>query len=354
MALINTYLTKQVENRDPGMPWGTLRYLIGEAMYGGRVSDSFDRRILSTYLDEYLGDFLFDSFQPFHFFANEQVDYAVPPTGAHGHYLSAIEGLPLVQSPEVFGLHPNADISYYSSATKAMWSGLIEMQPRVGATGGGISREEYIENVANDVKSRIPDPFDLPVLRREIGTPSPVQVVLLQELEAWNVVVRVMRTTLKDLSRALAGEIGFSADLEALGSSLFNGQLPAAWAKVNPPTQKMLGSWMLWFERRHAQYETWATKGEPKVMWMSGLNTPETYIAALVQTACRAKGWPLDKSTLYTQASWPAAAISHPFVGAIGHHYDGAIGHPYVALHANASLGRASASQSPHRRREQR
>jgi len=52
---------------------GTLRYLIGEAMYGGRVSDSYDRRILNTYLDEYLGDFLFDTFQPFHFFQNDEV-----------------------------------------------------------------------------------------------------------------------------------------------------------------------------------------------------------------------------------------------------------------------------------------
>ena len=65
--LINTYLTKAHDNGDDTLPWGTLRYLIGEAMYGGRVSDSFDRRILNTYLDEYLGDFLFDAFQPFHF-----------------------------------------------------------------------------------------------------------------------------------------------------------------------------------------------------------------------------------------------------------------------------------------------
>lgn len=65
MALISTYLTKAHDNADDMIPWGTLRYLIGEAMYGGRVSDSFDRRILTTYLDEYLGDFLFDTFQPF-------------------------------------------------------------------------------------------------------------------------------------------------------------------------------------------------------------------------------------------------------------------------------------------------
>lgn len=63
------------DNGDDQLPWGTLRYLIGEAMYGGRVSDSYDRRILITYLDEYLGDFLFDTFQPFFFYRNDSVEY---------------------------------------------------------------------------------------------------------------------------------------------------------------------------------------------------------------------------------------------------------------------------------------
>lgn len=34
MALISTYLTKAHNNHDEHIPWGTLRYLIGEAMYG--------------------------------------------------------------------------------------------------------------------------------------------------------------------------------------------------------------------------------------------------------------------------------------------------------------------------------
>jgi dynein heavy chain len=58
-------------SQDDTIPWATLRYLIGEAMYGGRASDAFDRRILNTYLEEYLGDFLFDAFQPFQFFVRE-------------------------------------------------------------------------------------------------------------------------------------------------------------------------------------------------------------------------------------------------------------------------------------------
>ena len=32
-------------------------------MYGGRVIDDFDRRVVNTYMDEYMGDFVFDTFQ---------------------------------------------------------------------------------------------------------------------------------------------------------------------------------------------------------------------------------------------------------------------------------------------------
>ena len=52
--LIALYLNKAMENGDDMMPWGSLKYLIGNAMYGGRVSDDFDRRVLVTYIDEYV------------------------------------------------------------------------------------------------------------------------------------------------------------------------------------------------------------------------------------------------------------------------------------------------------------
>lgn len=47
-------------------------------MYGGRVIDDFDRRIVRVYMDEYMGDFLFDTFQPFHFYRDEKVNYRIP------------------------------------------------------------------------------------------------------------------------------------------------------------------------------------------------------------------------------------------------------------------------------------
>lgn len=142
------------------------------------MSDSFDRRILSTYLDEYLGDFLFDKFHPFHFYTSDdkQVDYKLPEYGPRENYTTYIDSLPIVQSPEVFGLHPNADISYYTITTKRLWKDLVKLQPRSVGGGGGVKREEIIDKVAVDLLTKLPAPFDLPIIRKEIGLPTPVQV----------------------------------------------------------------------------------------------------------------------------------------------------------------------------------
>jgi len=104
-----------------------------QVMYGGRIIDSYDRRVSYTYIDEYFGDFLFDEFQPFHFYKDDIVDYVIPPEGNRDDYLRFIEELPLVNGPEVFGLHPNAEIGYFTQAVKGMWRHLIELQPQTGA-----------------------------------------------------------------------------------------------------------------------------------------------------------------------------------------------------------------------------
>lgn len=52
---------------------------------------------------------------------------------------------------------------------------------------------------------------------------------------------------------------------------------------------------------RLEQYGRWMAEGDPHVMWLAGLHVPESLLSALVQAASRKRGWPLDKSTLYTQ-----------------------------------------------------
>ena len=117
-------------------------------MYGGRVIDDFDRRIVKTYMDEYMGDFLFDTVQKFHFFRSSYVDYQIPDVKSKDEYQEYIDSLPLGNTPEVFGLHMNAEIGYYTNAAKDMWVCLIDLQPQTGESSAGISREDYIDKVS--------------------------------------------------------------------------------------------------------------------------------------------------------------------------------------------------------------
>ncbi|KAM8812104.1 dynein axonemal heavy chain 10 [Rhynchonycteris naso] len=304
MEILNTYLTKAFQQRDPRIPWSSLKYLIGEVMYGGRAIDSFDRRILTIYMDEYLGDFIFDTFQPFHFFHNEEVDYKIPAGDVKERFVEAIEALPLANTPEVFGLHPNAEIGYYTQAARSMWGYLLELQPQTGESSTGISRDDYIGQVAKDIENKMPKVFDLDQVRKHLGLAiSPTSVVLLQELERFNRLVTRMSRSLAELERALAGEVGMSSELDDVARSLFIGQIPHIWRKLAPETLKSLGNWMLYFLQRFNQYTSWVNEGEPNVMWLSGLHIPESYLTALVQATCRRNRWPLDRSTLFTQVT---------------------------------------------------
>ena len=297
--LISLYLNKAVQNNEEDLPWDTLRYLIGEAMYGGRVTDDCDRRVMNTYLREYLGNFIFDSNQTF-FFSTSGAEYTIPNALNHEQFMMAIDSIPLFTSPGVFGLHPNAEISYFTNTAKELWLNVLSLQTSDSAAGGGINKEEYIENVASDIQSRLPEIFDYFNIKKMFELPSPAQVVLLQELERFNILLGLMHKSLFDLKRALLGEIGMSQELDELATSLFNGLLPPMWSVKAPQTLKNLVNWMDHFLRRYQQYKDWIEIEEPKAMWLSGLHIPESYLTALVQTTCRLKQWALDKSTLYT------------------------------------------------------
>jgi len=53
------------------------------------------------------------------------------------------------------------------------------MQTSDSSASGGINREEYIENVASDIQSRLPEIFDYFNIKKQYEIPSPSQVVLL-------------------------------------------------------------------------------------------------------------------------------------------------------------------------------
>ncbi len=188
-------------------------------------------------------------------------------------------------SPVAFGLHPNAEITYYTNDANNLWLNFLMMQSVGGAGGSRAEQEKYINSIADDILSKSDFDEDVIKLRLEViernKTLTPSQVVLYQELERFKKLSDVITASLIDLKRALSGKIGMSASLDELSVSLYNGFLPAQWRRLAPMTLKKLGSWINHYLRRKAQYRAWLIK-EPAVMWLSGLHIPESYLTALV------------------------------------------------------------------------
>lgn len=87
--------------------------MLGEVMYGGRVTDDFDKRLLITYCQVWFSEHLLAP--GFEFYRG----YKVPITKNLSHYVDYINNLPVNDTPEVFGLHPNADITYQINSAKS-------------------------------------------------------------------------------------------------------------------------------------------------------------------------------------------------------------------------------------------
>lgn len=79
--------------------------MIGEVQYGGRVTDDYDKRLLNTFTKVWFSDAVFN--EDFMFYKG----YTVLNFKNVTEYLSAIDTMPSVDPPQIYGLHRNADIT---------------------------------------------------------------------------------------------------------------------------------------------------------------------------------------------------------------------------------------------------
>lgn len=86
----------------------------------------------------------------------------------------------------------------------------------VGESSSGVSRDDYISQVARDIQNKMPKVFDLDQVRKHLGLSiTPTMVVLLQELGRFNKLVTRMSRSLVELQRVSAAP---RAQLGACGS----------------------------------------------------------------------------------------------------------------------------------------
>jgi dynein axonemal heavy chain len=289
--LLTLYLDEYEET-----PWDALKYLIAEANYGGRVTNAIDRRILNVYMNQFFND---DAISSVDFpLAPEMADnvYYIPNDGNLNSYITYLSNLPASgeEPPEAFGQHRNADVSSQLATSSILLDTILSLQPRKTESSGP-SREDFVLSLIESLLEQVPEPFDIEAVQSEHkDDPSPLTVVLIQEITRYNRLLKIIRRSLHDLSKGIRGLVVISPELEDVLESLFTNKVPQLW-KFAYPSTKPLGSWTRDLALRIQQLSEWSANGAPSVFWLGGFTFPTGFLTALLQTTARRTGMAIDR-----------------------------------------------------------
>ncbi|KAK7102408.1 hypothetical protein V1264_020630 [Littorina saxatilis] len=272
-------------------PWDALKYLIAGINYGGHVTDDWDRRLLMTYIN----DLFTDNVLTQNFYKVSSLPtYYVPRDGQLASYKEYVSMLPNTDHPEAFGQHPNADITSLIQETRMMFSTLLSLQPQVSSVAGE-SREDKVLDLAANIFRQIPENMDYEGTAKILSNdPSPLNVVLLQEIQRYNLLLDEIRVSLTDLEKGIQGLVVMTLELENIFTCIYDGRVPPAWEKAYP-SMKPLAAWTHDLVQRVEQFEKWAKSAHPpKIFWMSGFTFPTGFLTAVLQASARKNNVSVD------------------------------------------------------------
>ncbi|XP_078590507.1 cytoplasmic dynein 1 heavy chain 1-like isoform X1 [Branchiostoma floridae x Branchiostoma japonicum] len=312
------------------VPWDALRILLSQAIYGGRVDNDFDQRLLNAFLDKL---FTASSFER-DFQLVSKVDGnkdIIMPEGIHrDQFLQWSEGLPDMQTPSWLGLPNNAEKVLLTTQGADMIINLLRMQmleddedvmeegrPRAGsrkrATSSGDGRPAWMRTLlmsASNWLSQIPK--NLTVLRRTAeNIKDPLFRFFEREVNAGSRLLKEVRTNLENVVLVCEGKKKQTNEDRELISVLAKGMLPQSWRRYKVPDGMTVIQWVIDFGQRikqlHKISQATAQGGAKELknqqIWLGGLFVPEAFITATRQYVSQANSWSLEELAMEVHIS---------------------------------------------------
>jgi dynein heavy chain len=292
--MLYLFLSEQEE-----IPWKALIYVFGHINYGGRVTDDNDRETLIKTLEKYCNsDTIKDGYK-----LSPLPTYYVPADGNMDVYRDYIESLPINDSPEIFGMHENANITYNQQESYRVIETILSIQPRVTGGAGGMTPDEIVTGKARELLEQLPINLDHMAegVKKELfhrnaqGLIPSFSTVLVQELTKFNLLLNTIRKSLEDIDLAIQGFIVMSDTLDSMYLRIQNNQVPSNWEKVAYPSLKPLSSWFSDLIIRIQFFDDWLKNGNPNSYWMSGFFFPQGFMTGVLQTHSRQYRIEIDK-----------------------------------------------------------
>ncbi|XP_070984280.1 dynein axonemal heavy chain 6-like [Oncorhynchus clarkii lewisi] len=336
------------------LPWAALRYLTGEVIYGGRVTDPWDRRCLLTILHRcYTPSVLQDG----HSFCQAQGYPPFPKDASWPQCRAYIENMPDKDLAEVFGIDSSAETVILQNQTQQLLHTIVNLQPRLSDSSLLVRdrqcQDSVVLRMAMNILKKLPETVEVDrvtektLFLRDIiakvnfaessssdqgerctaSASSALLVILRQEIDQFNYLLCVVRSSLLSFSASIRGEVLMSEALEEVYTALLTMIVPSDWKHCSYESCMALGSWIQDLEQRVWFFRAWADNikinliekipiisggvyslnrppktdlqqslknRKPRSYWLSGFFFPQGFLTAVLQNSARQKNVPVD------------------------------------------------------------
>jgi dynein heavy chain len=231
------FLEKHLEQST--LSWSTLQYMAGEVQYGGRITDDLDRRLFSAYTEAWISQQTLNpsfKFNPEHLINKipKNFIYKIHNYSDSDDYLAYIQQFPDIDSPEILGLHPNADLTFRFKEVTQLLDTIIETQPKQssGSTGGK-TREEQVYEKCEELLATIPTDYIEDEYEERINAMGsftvPLNIFLYQEVQRLQAAIDKVKMTLLIIKQAIRGEVVVTGEIMDSINAVFDARVPKLW-----------------------------------------------------------------------------------------------------------------------------
>ncbi|XP_014249835.1 dynein heavy chain 12, axonemal-like isoform X2 [Cimex lectularius] len=275
------------------IPYDAILYLAGECNYGGRVTDNWDRRTLSTLLSKFINSDLI--FSPNYNLAPPDERYAIPLKYGYTDFLRFIKNIPPIQSPEIYGLHANAGIKRSLNEFKQLTDSMSFISGRSAKNSKG--EAQLVGIIVDDILEKLPGYFDVAAAEKNypVDYKESMNTVLVQEMKRFNILTEVIKTSLQQLKLGIQGRIVMTPELEAISNALLKSKVPGSWSQYSYPSLRPLGPYIQDLLERLAFINKWFLNGKPTEYWISGLFFTQGFLTGAMQNYARKSKISIDE-----------------------------------------------------------
>jgi len=321
------------------VPWKAIRTLLADCIYGGKIDNEFDQRLMKSFLEKLFVPTSFDG--DFNLVkgvlesSGQNRDVKMPDGIRRDQFLAWVEALEDQTTPDWLGLPNNAERVLLSSLGQDIVLKLLKMQQLDDEDDELAYRKIFFAEMRRKLKKENEGetetvvkesrpawmrglhqrssewitilPKNLAPLKRTVeNIKDPLYRFFEREVNFGIKLLQVVRTDLEDVNAIISTGKKQTNHHRELIFKLTRGIIPNHWLGYTIPKSCSVAAWITDFSARIKQLvnisvsvsKQGAASLKSSTVWMGGLFNPEAFVTATRQCVAQANSWSLEELSL--------------------------------------------------------